>query len=200
MRSWFEDFTATSQKRMDQYLGGDVDAIETIENLDVFFTTARLHNNVFSQGLEQASGVSAKAALGGLTESEADILARQVMNLHYKGGGVDSFGQIDGWAGLMKDSSDFVNSLKRSQLVDKNRATRLLASMNKAFKDFATFGPGFALRNATGRLSKQFHTGREDPNLRRMGTKLQHSFEGFGRRVDKLSAFRQFPHMGRNWC
>ena len=159
IRSWFEDFTATSQKRMDQYLGGDVDAIETIENLDVFFTTARLHNNVFSQGLEQASGVSAKAALGGLTESEADILARQVMNLHYKGGGVDSFGQIDGWAGLMKDSSDFVNSLKRSQLVDKNRATRLLASMNKAFKDFATFGPGFALRNATGAYRNNFIQG-----------------------------------------
>ena len=100
----------------------------------------------------------------------------------------------------MKDSSDFVNSLKRSQLVDKNKQLRFLASMNKAFKDFATFGPGFALRNATGAYRNNFIQGVRTKTYEEWAPNYSIALRGFGRRVDKLSAFRRFPHMGRNWC
>ena len=164
-RSWFTDWAVGAKATFEQYSANFTpETAKVLTDIDTFFHSALLQSRLMVAGLGTAAGGSA-ALLRKFPKEQADLLARQVMDFHYKAGGTNTFGGIRGngtlgWdaADAMAEHSRYLNSLKRADFGD-SKVFGAAQTINRAFRPLATFGPGFVARNAMGAYRVNFTQG-----------------------------------------
>jgi len=157
-RSWFTDWAVGAKSTFEQYgRNFSPETAKVLTDIDTFFHSALLQSRLMVAGLGNAKAGSA-ALLRKFPEEQAELLAKQVMDFHYKAGGTNTFGGVAKWADVMAEQVKFANSLKRADFGD-SKVFGAAQTINRAFRPLATFGPGFVARNAMGAYRVNFTQG-----------------------------------------